>query len=128
MPPTRGQLWAGRALSGLLVATLMLSASLKLMHAPAFVATWTGHLGYTETSLTTIGILELACALAYAVPQTSLLGGVLLTGYLGGAIATHVRVGDAFLMPLVLGVLVWLGLYLRNQRVREVTLTAPRSR
>jgi hypothetical protein len=67
-----------------------------------------------------IGIVELLCVIVYAVPRTSILGAVLLTGYLGGAIATHVRVGDMFIPPLVLGVLVWGGLYFRSARIRSL--------
>jgi hypothetical protein len=65
-------------------------------------------------------VLELFCAAVYVVPRTAVLGAVLLTGYLGGAVATHVRVGDAFIVPLLLGVLVWAGLYLRDERVRAL--------
>jgi hypothetical protein len=68
--------------------------------------------------LVPIGLLELLCAVLYLVPQTALLGAVLLTGYLGGAVATHLRIGEPFVLPLVLGVLIWAGLWLRDPRLR----------
>ncbi|HVJ89456.1 MAG TPA: DoxX family protein [Labilithrix sp.] len=112
--------WAGLALSALSVLSLTASAVMKLTHAPEFVAAWTDHLGYAERTLTPIGILEAACVLVYAIPRTAVLGAILLTAYLGGAVATHVRVGDPFVTPIVLGVLVWVGLYLRDPRVGEL--------
>lgn len=114
------QLWTGRVLSGIPVLMLLFSAFMKLSHAPQFVEMWTGKLGWSEGSLTTIGLLELACVAVYAVPRTALLGAGLLSAYLGGAVATHVRVGDPFVAPVVLGLLVWAGLYLRDERVRAL--------
>ena len=67
-----------------------------------------------------LGVLELACTILYAIPRTSVLGAILLTGYLGGATATHVRVGDSFIMTVVLGVVVWGGLFLRDARLRAL--------
>lgn len=75
-----------------------------------------GLLGFPAGTIIGIGWLETACVLLYAIPRTA----VLLTGYLGGAIAAHVRVGDAFLSPLMAGGLVWLGIYLRHERVRAL--------
>ena len=120
-PQGRWMLWTGRVLSALPVVALLLSASMKLSHAPQFVEMWTGKLGFSEGSLTGVGLLELACVLLYAIPRTSVLGAVLVTGYLGGAIATHVRIGDPGLTtPLILGVLAWAGLFLRDERVRAL--------
>ena len=79
-----------------------------------------GTLGFPATVIFGIGLLEIACVLLYAIPRTAVLGAVLLTGYLGGAIAAHVRVGDAFISPLIGGGLVWLGIYLRDARVRAL--------
>jgi hypothetical protein len=94
---------------------------MKLMHAPQFVEQWVGKLGYAETSLTGIGLLELACVVVYVIPRTAVLGAVLLTGYLGGAVATHVRIGDpGFVTPLILGIMAWAGIYLRDERVRAL--------
>jgi hypothetical protein len=112
--------WVGRVVSALPVLALALSASMKLSHQPKVIDMFVGKFGYREGDLTTIAILELACALVYAVPKTSVLGAVLVTAYLGGAVATHVRVSDVFLTPLVLGVLVWIGLWLREPRLRKL--------
>lgn len=114
-------IWAGRILSALPVLLLLVSASLKLTHAPAFVEKWVDMLGFKEASLTPIGVLEVLCVLVYLVPRTAVLGAILLTAYLGGAVTTHVRVGDSFFVPVVLGVLVWGGLYLREGRLRALT-------
>ena len=114
------QLWTGRVLSALPVLLLLLSASMKLSHPPAVVETFVGKLGYPASMIPGLAVLELLCAVVYVVPRTAVLGAVLLTGYLGGAVATHVRVGDAFVVPLLLGVLVWAGLYLRDERVRAL--------
>jgi hypothetical protein len=118
--PRKAVLWTGRVISALPALMLVMSASMKLSHAPQFVAMFTNKLGYQESSLTGIGLLELACTALYLIPQTAFLGALLLTGYLGGAIATHVRVGEPFGMPLVLGVLVWVGLYLRESRLKAL--------
>jgi hypothetical protein len=78
-------------------------------------------LGYPESVVLGIGILELACTVVYLIPRISILGAILLTGYLGGATATHVRIGDlSFVAPVIVGALVWLGLFLRNERLREL--------
>jgi hypothetical protein len=119
--PRKGwEVWGGRVASALPVLVLVMSASMKLAHQPMVVDTFVQKLGYPEGSLATIGILELACALIYVVPRTTVLGAVLLTAYLGGAVATHVRVGEPFFGPVVLGVLVWVGLYLRDPRIRAL--------
>ncbi len=114
------QLWSGRVLSVLPVLALVMSASLKLSGKPAVVEMFTGKFGYPAGLLPVLAVLELACAALYVVPQTSVLGAILVTGYLGGAVATHVRVADAFAIPLVLGVMVWAGLFLRDERLRAL--------
>ena len=116
------QIWTGRVLSTLPILMLLMSASIKLMHAPQFVTTWTDKLGWQESSLTNIGILELACVIVYAVPRTAFAGALVLTAYLGGAVATHVRIGEPFFVPVVLGILIWAGLYLRDERLRALVL------
>jgi ABC-type transport system involved in cytochrome c biogenesis permease component len=76
--------------------------------------------GYPESIILPLGIVLLACTVAYLIPRTSILGAILLTGYLGGAVATHVRAGDtlfSILFPIILGVLIWGGLYLRDARL-----------
>jgi len=78
------------------------------------------HLGLPESMLTPLSILELACAVVYLIPATSVLGTILLTGYIGGAICTHWRVGDPFFIQVGLGILVWLGIYLREERLKAL--------
>jgi len=122
-PASRGWVfWAARAFAALPVLLIAMSASMKLSHQPQFVAMFVGHLGYPEATLTGIGLLELGCAVIYAIPQTSLYGALLLTAYFGGATATHVRIGEPFVTPVLVGVLVWLGLIVRDARVRKVIL------
>lgn len=112
-------LWAGRILSALPVLLLLFSAAIKLMK-PAPVLQEFARLGYQEPTVLGIGILEIVCVVIYLIPRTSVLGAILLTGYLGGATATHVRVGDLFVMPVLAGVLLWGGLYLRDERLRAL--------
>jgi hypothetical protein len=116
----KARVWAGRVVSALPVIALVSSAIMKLSHGPEVVSMFTGKFGYPESVLQGLAIIELSCALIYAIPQTAVLGAVLVTGYLGGAIATHVRVSDPFIAPLALGVLAWLGLYLRDTRLRAL--------
>jgi hypothetical protein len=114
------QLWLGRVLSAVPVLLMLMSAAMKFSHSPAVAETFVGKLGYPEASLTAIGLLELLCVIVYVVPQTAVLGAILLVGYLGGAIATHVRVQDPFVIPIVLGLFAWAGLYLRDERLRAL--------
>lgn len=116
---SKQMLWAGRILSALPVLMLLFSAIMKLMK-PAQVLQGLAQFGYQESVVLSLGILELACTIVYVIPRTAVLGAILLTGYLGGATATHVRVGDQFFIPIVLGVLVWGGLYLRDERLRSL--------
>jgi hypothetical protein len=116
-------LWTGRILSGLVVLFLLVDAGFKFIKplpAPAVQAF--AQLGYPIGLAVGIGILLLACVALYAVPRTSVLGAILLTGYLGGAVASHLRVGDPWfshvLFPVYIGLLIWGGLYLRDQRLR----------
>ena len=112
-------LWAGRVMSALPVLMLLFSGVMKLMK-PAPVVEGFAHLGYPASLALGLGIIELTCIVVYVIPRTSMLGAVLLTGYLGGATATHVRIGEPFLTPIVLGVLVWGGLFLRDERLRAL--------
>jgi uncharacterized membrane protein YphA (DoxX/SURF4 family) len=114
------QLWTGRALSALPVLALVMSASMKLSQKPAVLEMFNGKLGYPAGLLTALALVELTCTVLYVVPRTAVLGAILLTGYLGGAIATHVRVADPFAVPLLLGVAVWAGLFLRDDRLRAL--------
>jgi len=121
---SKGTLWAGRVVSALPAMMLIFSGVLKLAKpAGARVVEEFGRLGYPENVILGIGILELACTVVYIIPRVSVLGAILLSGYLGGAVATHVRVGDPLfnvIIPAVLGVLIWGGLYLRDVRLRAL--------
>lgn len=117
---SKRMLWAGRLMSALPVLMLLMSATMKFVK-PANAVEGFEHLGYDMGLATGLGIVELSCIALYLFPRTSYLGAILLTGYLGGATATHVRVGDpTFFMPIVLGVLVWGGLFLRDPRLRAL--------
>ena len=118
-PVSKKMLWTGRIMSALPVLLLAFSAVAKLMK-PASVVEGFGRLGYPESLILPIALLELVCAVVYVIPRTSILGAILLTGYLGGATASLVRVGEAFWAPVVAGVLVWGGLFLRDQRLRAL--------
>ena len=122
-PGTRAQLWTGRVLSGLAVLFLTFDATLKLLHLPEAVS-GTTELGYPASALRGIGILELICLVTYLVPRTAPLGAILWTGYLGGAIATHVRVENPLfshtLFPIYVAALLWGGLFLRDSRVKNL--------
>jgi len=123
-------LWAGRIVSALPVLFLLMDGIMKLIKtAPVVEATV--KLGYPVTTIVPIGIVLLTCTVLYVIPRTSIIGAILLTGYLGGAVASHVRVGDPLfthvLFPVYLGVMIWLGLYLRDNRLRSlVPLRSPR--
>ena len=119
---SKGALWTGRILSGLAVAFLLFDAVGKLSMQSTPVEA-TVKLGYPEYAVRGIGIALLASTLIYATPYTAVLGAILLTGYLGGAVATHVRVGNPLfqvVFPVIMGLLVWGGLYLRDKRLRAL--------
>lgn len=111
--------WVGRVISVLVSLLFVMSALMKLKGG-AEVAQGMAHLGLPESLRVPLAILELACALIYLIPAISVLGAILLTGYIGGAICTHWRVGDPFLIQTALGIFVWLGLYLRENRLRAL--------
>ena len=112
-------LWVGRAISILVSLFFLLSAFLKFKDGPD-VMKGIAHLGIPESMVLPLAILELACVVVYLIPATSVLGAILLTGYIGGTICTAWRVGDPFVLNIVLGVLVWLGLYLREDRLKAL--------
>jgi len=119
---SRKRIWAGRILSFLPALFLILDAVMKLFK-PAFVVEATVKLGYPERVIVGIGVLLLVCTLIYLIPRAAVLGAILLTGYLGGAVATHVRAEQGWfeiLVPVVIGILLWIGLALRDARVRTL--------
>lgn len=115
-------MWAGRVMGGLPALFVLLDAGMKLVKPP-FVVEATTKLGYPESVIIGLGVTLLASTLLYMIPKTALLGAILLTGYLGGAVATQVRVGAVvfnIVLPVILGALFWGGLWLRDGRVREL--------
>ena len=118
-PVSKKKLWTGRIISALAVLMMLFSGVLKLIK-PAPLVEEFARLGYPESLIVGIGILELFCTAVYVIPRSSILSAILLTGYLGGATATHVRIGDQFFWPVVLGVLIWGGLFLRDDRLRAL--------
>jgi hypothetical protein len=115
----KAMMWIGRVISALIVLGLTVSAVFKLVQPEDIPKEFT-RLGWPVNLALALGVVELSCAILYAIPQTAVLGAILLTGYLGGAVATHVRIEEQFIPPLVMGVLAWVGLYLREPRVRAL--------
>ncbi len=121
-PVSRKRVWAGRIISALPALFLLVDGVMKLVK-PAPVVEATVRLGYPESVIVALGIVVLACTVLYLIPRASVLGAILLTGYLGGAVATHVRVGGSFfsvVFPIILGMLIWGGLYLRDAQLRAL--------
>jgi hypothetical protein len=119
-PPKPWLLWAGRILSALPVLVMGFAAAFAFTRSPQVVEGMS-KFGYPESALLTIGVLELVSVVVYVIPRTAVLGAILMTGYLGGAVATHVRVGDpGWPTAVVLGIFVWGGLYLRDERIRAL--------
>ena len=113
----------GSTLSGLVIVFLLLDATMKFLKVPVVVET-TLQLGWPVDSVFPLGLVLLVCTLLYAIPRTSLLGAVLITGYLGGAVATHMRIGSPLfshvLFGVYIGLMLWGGLYLRDARLRAL--------
>jgi len=116
-------IWTGRVMSGLLAAFLAFSAGIKLAHRPEVAETLTG-LGWPPSAGFPIGLLEASCAILYLIPRTAVLGAVLMTGLLGAAMATHIRVGSPLfshiLFGLYMGLFAWGGLWLRDPALRAL--------
>jgi hypothetical protein len=120
MAAAKGKIvWVGRVMSVLPVLVLLMSAFMKLKGGPE-VRQGLAHLGLPESMIVPLAILEISCTVIYVIPATSVLGAVLLAGYMGGAICTHWRVGDPFIAQIVIALLVWLGLYLREPRLKAL--------
>ena len=118
-PVSKKMLWAGRVLSSLPVLLFAFTATFCLLN-PAAAAQGFAHYGYPDGAMLPITFVELACAIVYAIQRTAVLGAILMTGYLGGATATHARVGEPFYLPIIVGIVVWLGLFLRDARLRAL--------
>jgi len=116
---SKKMLWAGWTLTALPALLLLFSGVMKLVNPAGMPEEFT-RLGYPVSLAAGIGIVELLCTVVYLIPRTSVLGAILLTGYLGGATATHVRIGDLFIMPILVGVVLWAGLYLRDPSIRAL--------
>ena len=124
-PVSKKSLWAGRIMSGLVIAFLAVDVVIKFVKpAPAPVVETCAHLGLPLSLAPVLGMILLMSTALYVIPNTSVLGAILLTAYLGGAVATHLRVGDPLfshvLFPTYLGVLLWGGLYVREPRLRAL--------
>jgi hypothetical protein len=118
-PVSKTRLWAGRVMSALPALFLLLDGVMKLVK-PEVVVKTTVELGYPESVIVPLGVVLLACTALYLIPWTAALGAILLTGYLGGAVATHVRAGQGpfeILFPVAFGALLWGGLVLRDRRL-----------
>ena len=116
-------LWAGRIMSAFVVIALVADGTIQLL-APAQIASMLQETGFTMELTRIVGPIVLACAILYAIPATSVLGAILVTGFLGGAFCAHVRIGELGSQPelvsLLLGAMTWGGLYLRDPRIRAV--------
>jgi hypothetical protein len=124
-PVPRSARWLGRGLSGLVILFLLVDGAIKLVPWPVVTETM-DRIGYgsSETLARTLGVITVACTVLYAIPPTSILGAILLTGYLGGAMASHLRIGSPLfthtLFGFYLGLMVWGGLWLRDRKLRAL--------
>lgn len=119
VPASKGRLWTGRIIFALVVLFLLFDGVTKVMRVRA-VLDASAQLGYPVSTIVGIGITLLVCTAFYVIPQTSVLGAILLTAYLGGAVATQVRVGNPMfetLFPIIFGALLWAGIFLREGRL-----------
>jgi hypothetical protein len=124
-PTAKPALWLGRALSGLVIVFLLFDGAIKLVPWPVVTETM-DRIGYgsSENLARSLGFITIACTILYAIPPTSILGAILLTGYLGGAMASHLRIGSPLfshmLFGFYLGLMLWSGLWLRDRRLRTL--------
>jgi hypothetical protein len=119
-PSNKTKFWIANVLSALPVLFMLTSSVMKLSRASMVVQGFAKD-GMSAQTVTAIGIVELLCVVTYLVPRTAVLGAILVTGYLGGAIMVHVRAGEpALIAPLLLGMMAWGGLYLRDERIRRL--------
>jgi hypothetical protein len=117
VPFSKKLVWTGRVLTGLVVAFLVFDGAVKLVPIEPVLEALRRR-GYPVEIARQLGALLVSCTALYVIPRTRVLGALLLTAYLGGATATHVRIGDPFWFPIVMGVMLWAGLFLREPRLR----------
>lgn len=115
----KASLWTGRIISILIILFMLFDGGAKVVRFAPYVE-GTMKAGFADNFVVPLGIVELVCSILYAIPQTSILGAILLAAYFGGATATHVRLGQPFWFPIVFGILTWLALYLREPRLRKL--------
>jgi hypothetical protein len=116
---TKAATWVGRVLSVLIALPFFMSAFMKFKAGPE-VTEGMAKFGFPETLIKPLGYIELTCVILYLIPQTAFLGAILLTGYLGGAIVTHLRMGEAVPLQVAFGIVIWAGLWLREPRIRAL--------
>ena len=116
---SKGMVWTGRIISGIVVLFLLFTSAFGLIHKAESIKHFTDY-GYPVSAYMPITIVFVSCILLYAIPRTSIFGAILMTGYLGGAVATHVRAGEPYFFPIIVGVLVWLGIFLRDAGLRTL--------
>jgi MFS family permease len=119
MASSRKAVWVGWALSGLVALMFVFSAFLKIKGGPE-MDKGMEHLGLPASMVMPLAILELTCLAIYLIPPTAVLGAILLAGYVGGTIVTHWRSGDPFIVNIILGLVLWLAIYLREPRLKEL--------
>lgn len=121
---SKSRLWTGRVMSIFVILFLVFDGVMKFIKPEVVVQTTVNELGYAEHHILLMGFLVLIPTLLYAIPRTSILGAVLLTGYFGGAIATHLRIDNPLfshtLFPVYFGILMWGGIWLRDERLRAI--------
>jgi len=120
VPLSKAAIWTGRVMSALPVLMVLMSSGMKLMRLPAVVDGF-HRAGIAERLIIPVGVIELICCVVYLIPRTSVLGAILMTGLLGGATITTLRIGDpTYPMPVALGMLAWGGLWMRDLRLRAL--------
>jgi len=116
---SKGMLWTGRIITALCVLFLIVDGGMKVVKAiPSMEGTV--QIGWPENLVQGAGLILLSCTALYMIPRTAILGAILLTGYLGGATAIMVRTNTPYLFPIIFGVLVWVGIFLRNEKLRKL--------
>jgi hypothetical protein len=118
-------LWTGRVLTALASLFFLFDCTVKVLKLSVAME-GTARLGYPTSVVFPLGLVELACVALFVVPRTAFVGALLLTAYLGGATATHVRLGEPFFLPIVFGVVIWAGLVLRDPRLKALLLAGPK--